>query len=194
MQKTSLRNAQNEVFFFFCILFDKPLGRSCSLPCPLWLRLWPRSRAKSKTSLPATDRFLTRLNQNYLIFSALTKCSFTVLEKKCYFFLLCTKIKQNLRSTSPDASLDTPLTCMVRKVFSCVIVYRSCLQVIVYIFAFSVPKFLQRNLHALLGARIRIVQGWPKTLDHNFFLKRDNILKFLSFLYDNILRSCVKFY
>ena len=43
------------------------------------------------------------------------------------------------------------------------------------------------------------LQGWPKkiaplTKCHNFFLHRDNNLKFLPFFYNDILRSCLKFY
>ena len=41
-------------------------------------------------------------------------------------------------------------------------------------------------------------QGWPKEIVHlevpKLFLHRDNNLKFLPFFYNDILRSCLKFY
>ena len=42
MQKNSLGGAKNVVFFLFCVLVDRPIGRSIAPPPPpfAWLRYW----------------------------------------------------------------------------------------------------------------------------------------------------------
>ena len=45
---------------------------------------------------------------------------------------------------------------------------RNCLLVIANIFAFFVQKLLQRNLLALLGARLRIIHSDRKLVEHIF--------------------------